>query len=332
MLHLTVCLLWAALLHEFPEPQAPPSPVAEAREAWSLLASQHQRVRHVEPVGDFDGDGLPDLVALTQDSASRVCAHGSYRGTAIVLEGSTRKPILLLGQGGHFELDSTGPRGPQDPWLLLDNKSFDRAQLELRPTAQSEPTWILSARDSVLGYIQTARFAGDLDGDNRPDVLIAFPYAEGPTDSWDAELGQFELLGAVAALRSQDAHVLWVSYGRRTNEGFGRDIAPAVDLNLDGVRDVLVLVASSSGHLERNRAEFLCGRTGQRLDEVSLAGFEVWSFQDVCGEGSTETSLIDLVYHLQRETWNPGGLDPRSLRSLEWRQPPLPYALPSLPE
>ena len=182
--------------------------------------------RAVDPVGDVDADGVPDL------------AFAGLKGSAqsIVIR-------LLSGADGHAlaevdtEITSRGlglqtlPIGDQDRDRIMDLLFCSRGVLQVRSGAdlrllRSFDTPDLRASDSVRGVTRV----GDIDKDGAQDIVLGNP--------------DFGLAGGLAAISGRDGKVLWrfEAPGTWRNVDLyasGQQLVAIRDLDKDGVREFL---------------------------------------------------------------------------------------------
>jgi hypothetical protein len=157
----------------------------------------------VAGIGDFDGDGLPDVAV----GASENDVNGNNAGMIRVFSGATGTALRTL-------------RG--------------------------------SGPDAHFG--SSIASLGDLDGDQRPELVVGAP---GETVSNDTQAGTARLF------RSSDAAVFEVFRGDSAYDYFGSPLAAVGDVNGDGYPDFLVGAPGDDPRgAESGSARLISGRLG----------------------------------------------------------------------
>lgn len=210
----------------------------------------------VEGLGDFDGDGVPDIAvgAYGRDPAAKV--KPEHRAVSIapytrIFSGKTGAVLLELPSRGEMapvrDVDGDGradllyaDRGAR---VTLRFGDASRPQLEIRPA----------------GAIASGEFADslcwteDIDGDGRPDIAVSTVEIRPPR----SDTG-FTGLSSVTAYSSKDGHLLWEYLDTETRKGDASIVRQLADVDGDGVADLLV-------GLEDCYVATLSGRTGKKL-------------------------------------------------------------------
>ncbi len=195
----------------------------------------------VTALGDVDGDGADDLAIAGGPGIS--IFHGPLSGAMLASDGDAtidsddlRGPAGLDRARGRRDGDGVTDllvgwyyeaAGPGAAWL------FDGTRLDKGETAHVLADWKLEGVSTqMLGY-QVAS-AGDVDGDDRADVLVSAP---GDAE-WGSQAGAvFYFRGPLSGAdepADQDA-----SFHGDTATMAGRSMVPAVDVTGDGRRDLL---------------------------------------------------------------------------------------------
>ena len=142
--------------------------------------------------------------------------------------------------------------------------------------------------EHVLGDEPQAGFgisvcpAGDVDGDGVGDLAVGSTLADGVVPD----------TGSVRMLSGADSSLLWREFGDTTDDQFGYEIGVTGDLDLDGVRELIVGAPFSDvGAINGGAAYVLSGATGARLFALygespnENFGFAVGGLDDLNGDG-----------------------------------------------
>jgi len=200
--------------------------------------------------GDFDGDGLADLVFSSPDGdgfglgerTGQIFFHrGQDSGTDSVASFSSTFSDAHLGRedGLAFDTDLTGD-GLHD--TLIGGNGASMAFLLEAPymgTMDGNSSGIRwRGRDDDDGFGHAVA-AGDLNGDGYPDAIVSAP-------AWGADVGAIGIIdGPFDAYSYGDVDDVgrWID-GIDATEQLGYDLAIATDVDGDGLQD---LVASGPG-------------------------------------------------------------------------------------
>ncbi len=242
------------------------------------------------PLGDFDGDGLADLL-ITRESR-----FWDFEGTALLKAG--RLPLLMQAISG-----KTGKRVwgggtiPLPDWLRPTNMD-DRS-----------PEW-QQARSNNL--TSTLTRAVDLDGDHRPELLEVLGASANRHDAakpgslvrWQQQF--------VALVDGRDGSVRWIepitepasSDNYWVNVSSRLPVDPSTDLNGDGTLDVLIVVPNRdaqgwwTGTLQaRSGHDGKLLWPAQPIDGkwVDSAGLKPPLIGDLDGDGRPEIVLYETI-------------------------------------
>ncbi|MBN1422546.1 MAG: FG-GAP repeat protein [Planctomycetes bacterium] len=216
----------------------------------------------VASAGDFDGDGVLDYAAGSQDPrpagnpAGRVTVRSSAGALLFRRDGTAgeRLGVSIASAGdvngdGFDDLIVGGPhRAPAPvcaPPVAIPPAGPGKAYVILggdQPPAAGGTAGVV--RFAWGGEHEGACFGhavacvGDLDGDGAGDLLVAAP---------GTDLGLLSGAGRVYAYSGADGSVLWTLSDDRERAALGRSIAPVGDQDGDGVGDALVGSGFSKG-------------------------------------------------------------------------------------
>ena len=265
----------------------------------------------VTGVGDFDGDGLPDVLTSGSTSArvlsgadgdlllqipeaGRVSTTGDLDGDGIgelivgnaLLSGADAAPIVELGGfeslahpgdvDGDGRFDLIGVNWSDDtkgPWT-------GSATLVANPLVLLRQEWLGGAAAELAGWSVASPV--DLDADGHGDVAFGAPGADAPaTDA-----------GAARAMSGADGSLLIELPGTDAGDETGRAVAAAGDVDGDGVGDLVVGAPGAlAGGLATGTATVLSGRDGgvlrvfQGVAEGDRFGAAVSGAGDLDGDG-----------------------------------------------
>jgi len=242
------------------------------------------------PVGDVDGDGLPDLlVGATHwwgDAEGPGRAH-LFSGSALAAGGeiaASDAHATLLGEGvNDCSGDSVASAGDVDadgvPDLLVGAPWSERAWLALGPWAAAGGVLHLAdAHGRVQGTTYTddtgtsVASAGDVDLDGRADLLVGSPGTLEDTGAVLLFLGVSVGVGGTWETEQADARIT----GEAIDDRAGQVVAQAGDVDGDGRIDVLVGARrNDEGGSDAGRAYLLLGATLAAGGEIALSDAHV---------------------------------------------------------
>ncbi len=228
----------------------------------------------ITPLRDVDGDGTADLAAVT-DAAIEIRSGRDGRivrtiaGDALGLAGEPGQDWCLSAQViATGDLDGDGQ---QDVCVPVFDRSGNGTALARYSTGAGVRI------DRVpLGvwhhelYGTGLRAGGDLDGDGMPDLIVADPFWNLPgvprLPVADA--------GAVRIVSARDASVLRAWTGGRCSMWIGARVAPAGDVDRDGVQDVWMSSFETCGRTGP-QVGLGSGRTGEFVRWIDLGRLEI---------------------------------------------------------
>ncbi len=217
--------------------------------------------RYTAGVGDFNGDGYPDLAVGAATESWPDLRSGFHCGAVYLISGAwilhragpkylgpdPARPYLARGEGPNSKLGRS-IAGMGD----LDDDGYADLIVGAYEPHGAGPGYALAifgpdgsrSRKLTVGNAPWAFFgvsvanAGDVDGNGEDDVLIGAFGANGAA-GW--QTGRAYLLsGESIADPGAPVQVLGVEEGRNAQDQFGRYVAGAGDLDGDGTPDLLV--------------------------------------------------------------------------------------------
>lgn len=237
-------------------------------------------------IGDFDHDGVPDLLVGAPSSETR--AKGHARGRAYIYSGKTGKVLLTL--DGEADGDSFGSSvsGGQGRFVIgaAAGGPAQHGRVYIYDRLDATPQFVKDADDTgnAFGYMFTS-VLGDVDGDGVPDI-----YA---TDFSNAAKGPST--GRVYVFSGKTGAPLLTLTGDEAGDGFGIGAARAGDVDHDGRADLVVgSWQYSAGAWSGGRVQIISGKDGHVLQDIVGAvpgetlGFDAVAVGDVDGDGVTD--------------------------------------------
>jgi len=248
---------------------------------------------------DVNGDQVPDLLV----GASHESPNGLHRaGSAFVFSGATR--ALLFRFDGPEENDLLGSAvsgvgdidGDGVPDFLIGSPSPGPHGDQITGSA-----FLFSGRTGnllfrfkapvklgLLDFGTSVSCAGDLDKDGVPDLAVGAP-----------RTGSFEFAaGSVSVFSGATTNLLFRFSGSLENQGVGRSVANAGDMDGDGFSDLLVGApgpgVSGTGRVRHGTVFLFTDASGQAIrrfdgpDESDAFGYAIAGPGDVDADGTPD--------------------------------------------
>lgn len=243
--------------------------------------------RHVEGVGDVNGDGFADVIVGAPNNS----AAGHQAGRAYVYSG--KDGSLLLTLSGEHAGDSFGSAvaGSSDKQHVLLTVGAPNAgpkhtgRVYVYGGLSTVPKFTIESDDTgvALGFMFLS-ILGDVDDDGVPDVYASdwTNNAKGPST------------GRVYIHSGKDGHRLLTLTGETAGEGFGTSSSVAGDVDGDRHADVIVGAWQySRAAVGGGRAYLYSGKDGRLIRTYTCRtpgdtfGFDAVTMGDVTGDGTS---------------------------------------------
>jgi hypothetical protein len=227
---------------------------------------------------DGDNDGVPD-VWLGDPNGRFVSLHSSRTGQEI-------RRIQSEDSGFGWYCDAVPDvDGDGTPELVVGAlSSATGAYVQLFNGHTGAPLRQVGTEDPRSSTGLMVAGLPDVDGDGASDVAVGSPY--------QGNAG--EPPGSMRVVSGADGHVIWSVQGDEPRELFGRALAPAGDVDGDGVGDVAVsapFASSLAGSARAGRVQVRSGKDGRLLlerrsvDPGENLGWHVLHHPDAGGRG-----------------------------------------------
>jgi FG-GAP repeat len=261
--------------------------VTEGDQSWAGFGTK------IVNTGDLTGDGIADLAVSTPDWNK---AFFNYSWGAVhLISGADGSHVHRafgtgdydyfgqnIGMLGDVDGDGVNDLGVARRGTRFDSPGYLRvysgANFHLLEELAGPPVPMYG----TTGFAHSFCSLGDLDGDGADEFAIGLPYYD--NDPWRRS-------GAVRAYRGRTAEVLWTVQGANNYDYFGFALAPAGDLDGDGVQD---LVVSEPNLFPGGAVHLLSGADGRRLaawietEYTDDYGLTIVAGEDITGDGIPE--------------------------------------------
>ena len=239
------------------------------------------------PIGDVDGDGVPDVV-----TSAPGCAKGGEDAGRVYVYSTKTGRLLWTADGGARDELGTGVEGAGDvnrdgvPDVLASAPGGGRAYVYSGRDGRVLLTLAAENKDDVFG--RHVAPAGDVDGDGYDDVLIGAP----GNGAGGKEAGRAYVFSG------RDGHRLAVWTGEREGDHFGSAVASGAN----GARRWIVVGAPAGGPRKTGRVYLYDGVSAKPAfvfdsDETGAAlGYMFLSVPgDLDGDGVADVYATDFT-------------------------------------
>jgi hypothetical protein len=227
---------WIALAQADPEPLRPD-------QFGSSLA----------PIGDVDGDGVPDAaIGASLEGVVRVFS-GAEGALLFQVAGEAVAPLGDVNGDGRADI-IVSPSG----WTMASGKPVPEGTVRAVSGHDGAVLWVAERAKDEHFFGAPAVGVGDVDADGLPDVALGAR----TSGEWYHEPGRVRVLSGV------DGSELYRIESDQPSTGFGLELAGGGDLNGDGHADLLVSAAYERPHDVEARS----GKDGSLLYRVEARG------------------------------------------------------------
>ena len=236
-------------------------------------------------IGDFDHDGVPDIIVGAPSSD----VHAAGAGRAYVYSG--KDGHLLLALDGENAGDSFGSTvgGGGGRYFIVGAAAAGKehhGRVYVYDELDSHPKFIEDADDTgaALGYMFVS-VVGDVDKDGTPDIYATdfANHAKGPAT------------GRAYIYSGKTGKLLRTFTGDAAHGGFGIGAARVGDVDHDGYDDLIIGSWQYSGAAwSGGRVQVFSGKDGHVLQDIvgkvpgETLGFDAVGVGDVDGDGITD--------------------------------------------
>lgn len=260
----------------------------DGRPLWHFTGDplDHDLGTAVAGIGDFDGDGVPDVAAGAPGSETH--ARGTAAGRAYVLSGRDGKPLQVL--DGEQPGDGFGSIVGGDQGLLLVGaggagpQRHGRVYVYRKGAGSARFVEDADGTGAALGYMFVS-VPGDVDGDGVADLYGA--------DFSNTARGRST--GRAYIWSGSDGRLLRTLTGDGPGDGFGIGAARAGDVDRDGHADLVVGSWQYAGAAwSGGRVQVFSGKDGHVLQDIvgkvpgDTFGFDAVGVGDVDGDGRVD--------------------------------------------
>ena len=232
----------------------------------------------VDGLPDITGDGIAEYMVGSREVSGSTPLHEIRSGA----DGSLVRSHAFSGFEitAHQDLDGDG-------WA--DYALVDERVMQIRSGISGVVLGQWAIPPGQGDRLNRVARTGDVNGDQVPDVVGG---------QWDWTGGGGMGPGRVHMFSGADGALLWTSLGTNVPDFFGTDVTGDIDVNLDGIPDV-VAITSPRGHAV-DYVRILSGQDGSLLREELLPPllrttcawrYSVVTLQDMDGDGVAEYAI-----------------------------------------
>lgn len=246
---------------------------SDSHHLFSIAGAQGDMLgTSLAPVGDVDGDGIPDLAIGATGHMANFHLDAGY---AAVMSGATGGFLWMVEGSNDFEIVGTCVSGAGD----LDGDG----RPEVLVGTGLDHLFVVDHSGNVLRTISggllfgyTVLGLGDVDGDGVPDFAAGEP--------WYNASGSQPRRGRVHVYSGATASQLYAVVGDANNDYLGRTLARLGDLNADGIDDFIAAsYVSSQGGNQSGLVRVLSGKDGSTLFKRNGSAASKWFGYAVAG-------------------------------------------------
>jgi hypothetical protein len=246
----------------------------------------------VSGAGDVNNDGFDDLiVGAPQDDN-----NGLSSGSARVFSGATGSILYSINGGAAFDFFGYSVSGAGDS----NSDNFDdfivgATSTDVNGSGSGSAVVYSGATGAILytfngdssgdNFGHSVSCAGDVNGDNRPDIIVGAPFDDNTAQS----------SGSARVFSGANGSILYTFNGVAAFDNMGSSVSGAGDVNNDGFDDLIVNIDSDTNGFDSGAARVFSGADGSILYTFNGGMSERFGFS-VSGAGDVDNDgFADLI-------------------------------------